>query len=199
MIFPPELAQLTPDDQVTFRVGQVVRETVRLEHDLRGLHARLQLLDTPDPDSVEEGHPHFRLLVADTEIRLRNASGFPYLQEGLAVLALARAVYDERNRFVHDSLVPAGGPTWLRTRLVGKSGVKPGDFVEFSLDEIVEYTRTILRTTWMVDALDVTLAVWMTVQVPTSSESVADVVDWSGWLSILRGNFHVTAGGGAGL
>lgn len=132
---------LAPDDLTTYRIGQIMRETVRMESTLRELHARLQ--DVPY-DRLKEPKGRFSDLIEDVRIGLGRLDDFPLAEEAGAMLAAAADVYRERNRFAHDVHLHASDARVIRVRLAYSArGRRRSEISTGTLGDVLRQIRAV--------------------------------------------------------
>lgn len=110
----PELGSLSADQRVTFRVGQIMRLTVRMEDEARAAHAVLRGID--HPESGKSGPDGFGAMIAEVR-RLLVEAAPPFLSQALASLDFAVTQYNERSSFAHDKVWEIGDDSWQRRSL----------------------------------------------------------------------------------
>ncbi len=106
----PRLGSLTPEQRVTFRVGQITRLTVKMERHVRDV---LDILRGVTPTNSHSGPESFGALVAEVKALLRTANP-TFIEPALIALDSARDTYHARSRFVHDYLWSVSESTWQR-------------------------------------------------------------------------------------
>lgn len=106
----PRLDSLTPEQRVTFRIGQITRLTVTMERHIR---EAFDSLHGATPATSRTGPEGFGALVSDVK-RLLRAANPTFLEPALIALDSARDAYSARSRFVHDYLWPISETTWQR-------------------------------------------------------------------------------------
>lgn len=167
---PVDPETLSPDDLTTFRIGQIMRATVRMESTLRELHARLQ--DVPYADLKEPTTDKFATLVSEVRNRLCDLSGFPITSEALETLDAATAIYRERNRFAHDVHIQAADDSIRRIRLAySASKRRPTDIPTGTLREALDQIRAVTTRIVVTSQL---AAVWL----PRESEPLESKDGW---------------------
>lgn len=150
----PEM--LAPDDLTTFRIGQIMRATVRMESTLRELHARLQDISY---SLLKEPKTSFAALVTEVRISLDKLIDFPITSEALETLDASTAIYRQRNRYAHDVHIQATADSIRRISLAySASKRQPTDISTETLREALEQTRAVTTRIIVTSQL---AAVWL--------------------------------------
>lgn len=148
---------LSPEDLTTFRIGQIMRATVRMEATLRELHARLQ--NVPYAKLREPAKDTFSVLVSEVRASIERLLDFPITSEALETLDAATAIYRERNRFAHDVHIQASDDNLRRIRLAYAPSKRRGtDIATGSLRDVLAQTSAV--TTRIIVTSQVA-AVWL--------------------------------------
>lgn len=148
---------LSPEDLTTFRIGQIMRDTVKMEAILRELHARLQ--NVPYAELREPAKDTFSVLVSEVRAGLESLLDFPITTEALETLDAATAVYRERNRFAHDVHIQASDDSLRRIRLAYAPAKRRGlDIPTGSLRDALAQTRAVTSRIVVTSQL---AAVWL--------------------------------------
>ena len=183
------LSGLRLDDQATFRIGQIARESVHMESVARAIHGRIR-----DARPGTQGPPDtFASLVGAIRGLIRALDGFAWTRQAEAALTEAKTAYRERNRYVHDILAHGFEGVWIRSDVRDLQAVRP--VVELSADDLADAVTALQRCTWRLTGLEAMLA-----QHLDASTAPRDYVDFGGaWEGFLLGEFQLTEGGGARL
>lgn len=187
----PDLRGLAADQRATFRIGQIVRLSVAMERTAREVHARLQRVP---PSDLQPGHHLFAPLLVETRKALE-ASDFALAPDALLLLDDVSDIYRQRNRFVHDQLAQTALGRWERKSL--ESLLQPRHDVAVDEAALREAVLDLVRAQWRLQALDVLVAGWIKADIGAQSCEEALIQDK--WISVLRGRFELSHGGGVSL
>lgn len=188
----PDLSSLTPDQQATFRVGQIVRLCVVMERTARDVHARLQRVARED---LRDGPDGFGALIAEIKRQLEQA-GFPQADSATSALSTVYSTYSERNRYAHDLLVQSDFERWERMSLDNVMPLRHQKTVD--ADALREAVLDVVSAQWLLFALDAIVGEWLNGvlghEPSTSRDSILE-----GWKQILDGHYELTEGGGVSI
>ncbi|MFT2751082.1 hypothetical protein [Clavibacter sp. Sh2088] len=140
-------------DQMTFLRGRIVDEALRLEAAARYLHVRLN--GASDLDAALDTPQHFKSLIAECAELVPHCER---LHDGIRPVALdaiitAGALYQLRNRFVHDVLRTnlVSEQAWEMSKISrpkSEVGNPLPDPEPVSAEDMIVQILEIIRTTW---------------------------------------------------
>lgn len=183
----PGLYRLGLDHQATFWIGQMARESVRMERLLISIGRKLQ--GEAAPQSSTGG---FQRQARDVRMGLRGLTDFEFAAESEDAVAHAARSYRIRNRFVHDELASTFEESWHQIDL---RKLDDGTPKLIDIDHLADCATDLRRAWWRLTAVDAVLS-W---QLMPDLASEPRAAQREGWLRILRNDFQVSAGGGASL
>jgi len=186
MIFtsnPNQWRSLDDDGQITYLVGLVARGSAELDGSTRMVYATLKGNDprlgwkAPIP------------MTQRVEQMLESIEVAPELEDSDRELARAAvegvlSAFQERNRYVHDSLMPSGEEqaAWFMNRLDLRKGETVPTSGRTSVAELLECRKALSRGSWQMWALH------KLILVNRAGKGDAEAPRWR---AMLRGDFHL--------
>jgi hypothetical protein len=140
-------------DQMTFLRGRIVDEALRLEAAARYLHVRLN--GVSDLEAALDTPQHFKLLIAECAELAPHSERLHHgiRSRALDAITTAGALYELRNRFVHDVLRRdlVSEQAWEMSRISrpkNEAGNPVPDAEPVSAEDMIVQVLEIIRTTW---------------------------------------------------
>ena len=177
-------------DQMTYLRGRILESALSMEAVARYLHVRLD--GGSDLDAALDTPQQFQVLARECAERAEACERFSDRARPLAVSAIheAAALYERRNRFVHDALRQdlVNEQEWERAKLWRPRSEKGGPLPEpepASSQEMVDLVFHLIRTTWRLRG-----ALWCLI---SSSQEISPYLthpftpQWDGSFVALRG------------
>ena len=174
---------LVPDDRMTYMVGLVVRSAVELDAMTREAFASLRgddpLVSAQAPLQFGPRIQAMMKLVPSAPLTRFQA------QHTEAALVAARDSYQERNRFIHDSIMKASADEWFMSRFDKKSGADRMPMKAVTLNDLSECDNNLNRAAWRMWGLHKALQANKTAELPTKQTN---------WDMLLSNSFSLHPG-----